>query len=89
MTSCLSLRLLPQVVRLGLSELAAVSDILVVTASLSEETTHIVDAEFLSRMRSSAYLINISRGGLVDQRALITALTGGQIRGESHSHLTR
>ena len=88
MTLYLTLRVLPQVARLGLSELAAVSDILVVTASLSEETTHIVDTEFLSRMRSSAYLINISRGGLVDQEALIKALTVGQIRGESHSALT-
>ena len=52
---------------MGLQELAAVSDILVVAASLSEETRNIVDEEFLGRMKSSSYLINISRGGLVDQ----------------------
>ena len=66
---------------MGLQELAAVSDILVVAASLSEETRNIVDEEFLGRMKSSSYLINISRGGLVDQEALLTALTGGEIRG--------
>ena len=64
-----------------LQELAAVSDILVVAASLSEETRNIVDKEFLGRMKSSSYLINISRGGLVDQEALLAALTGGEIRG--------
>jgi len=68
-------------VRLGLAELAAVSDILVVAASLSQQTTNIVDKEFLSRMKSSAFLINISRGGLVDQEALQTALSRGQIKG--------
>ena len=76
-----SFRILPQVSRVGLHELAAVSDILIVAASLSQETRNIVDGEFLGRMKSSSYLINISRGGLVDQEALLQALTGGQIKG--------
>ena len=75
------LRSLPSLTRLGLLELAAVCDVLIVAASLNTDTANIVDGEFLGRMKSSAYLINISRGGLVDQEALVRALTGGQIKG--------
>ena len=50
---------------------------MVVTASLSESTRHIVDKEFLARMKSSAFLINVARGGLVDQEALLASLQSG------------
>ena len=60
------------------------SDIVVVAASLSQETNKIVSAEFLSNMKTSAFLINISRGGLVDQEALVTALNTGSIKGNLH-----
>ena len=66
---------------MSLAQLAAVSDIVVVAASLSQETNKIVSAEFLSNMKTSAFLINISRGGLVDQEALVTALNTGSIKG--------
>ena len=55
-----------------------------VAASLSQETNKIVSAEFLSNMKTSAFLINISRGGLVDQEALVTALNTGSIKGNLH-----
>ena len=77
----LSFRLLPQVARVNLAQLAALSDIVVVAASLSQETENIVSAEFLANMKSSAFLINISRGGLVDQEALVTALNTDSIAG--------
>ena len=77
----LSFRLLPQVARVNLAQLAALSDIVVVAASLSQETNKIVSAEFLANMKSSAFLINISRGGLVDQEALVTALNTDSIAG--------
>ena len=63
--------------RLELQDLAAESDIVVVTASLSESTRHIVNREFLARMRSSSYLVNVARGGLVDQAALLASLQSG------------
>ena len=52
-----------------------------VAASLSQETNKIVSAEFLGNMKSSAFLINVARGGLVDQEALVTALNTGGIKG--------
>ena len=82
-SSQLSFRLLPGLSRVSLAQLAAVSDIVVVAASLSQETKNIVSAEFLGNMKSSAFLINIARGGLVDQEALVTALTTGGIKGRS------
>ena len=67
--------------RVSLAKLTALSDILVVAASLTQETENIVNAEFLGNMKSTAFLINISRGGLVDQEALVTALNTGVIKG--------
>jgi len=67
--------------RLELLSLAAESDIVVVTASLSESTRHIVDKEFLARMKSSSFLVNVARGGLVDQEALLASLQSGGLRG--------
>ena len=51
--------------------------LLLVTASLNESTRHIVNAEFLARMRTSSYLVNVARGGLVDQEALLASLQSG------------
>ena len=57
------------------------SDIVIVSASLNDSTKTIVDAEFLAKMKPSSFLINISRGGLLDQDALLTALQSGKIKG--------
>ena len=48
---------------------------------ISVETTHLVDAAFLRRMKRSAVLINVARGRLVDERALVEALRAGTLRG--------
>jgi phosphoglycerate dehydrogenase-like enzyme len=48
---------------------------------ISVETTHLVDAAFLRRMKRTAVLINVARGRLVDERALIEALRAGTLRG--------
>jgi phosphoglycerate dehydrogenase-like enzyme len=56
-------------------------DYLVVAAPLTEGTRHSVDAEVLEQMKSTAVLINIARGALVDQPALISALHDNKIRG--------
>jgi D-3-phosphoglycerate dehydrogenase len=50
-------------------------------APLTSENHHMIDASALAKMRSDAYLINIARGGLVDEAALHTALVEKQIAG--------
>jgi D-3-phosphoglycerate dehydrogenase len=64
-----------------LAELAAMSDYLVVTVSGNPGTNGLISAEVLGRMRPSAYLINLSRGSVVDEPALIDALRRGRLRG--------
>jgi phosphoglycerate dehydrogenase-like enzyme len=55
------------------------SDIVSVHVPLSPETRHLIDADALGRMKSTAILINTARGGLVDEPALIDALRSGAI----------
>jgi phosphoglycerate dehydrogenase-like enzyme len=57
------------------------SDILCVNCPLTPETLHIVDANRLSMMKPTAYLINTSRGPTVDQAALTKALQDRRIAG--------
>ncbi len=56
-------------------------DYLVVLVPYAPETHGIVDAGIFSAMKSSSYLVNIARGGVVDEDALIEALVSGQIAG--------
>ncbi|MBF9051269.1 D-glycerate dehydrogenase [Roseobacter sp. HKCCD9010] len=67
--------------RLPLAEAMAAADIVVLGLSASAETHHFIDAEALSAMRSHAILVNISRGDVIDEAALIAALQVGQIAG--------
>ncbi|HMA34120.1 MAG TPA: D-2-hydroxyacid dehydrogenase [Chloroflexia bacterium] len=64
-----------------LPELLAASDFVLLAAPLTPATRHLIDAPALAAMRPGAVLINIARGGLVDEPALITALQAGQIGG--------
>ncbi|NMR18756.1 NAD(P)-dependent oxidoreductase [Cellulomonas fimi] len=61
--------------------LAAESDYVVVAAALTESSRHLVDRDFLAAMKPTAYLVNVARGGLVDQAALTDALREGRIAG--------
>lgn len=65
----------------GLATLASESDYLIVTAPLTEATRGIVSREVLALMKSDAVLINVSRGALVDEAALVEALRAGRLRG--------
>jgi phosphoglycerate dehydrogenase-like enzyme len=56
-------------------------DYLVVLAPFTPENKHLVNAEILDAMKPSAYLVNIARGGLIDDAALIAALKSGSIAG--------
>lgn len=64
-----------------LEEVLGVSDFLVLTCRLSSETLHLVNAERLRRMKPTAFLINVARGAVVDELALIGALKAGVIAG--------
>jgi len=57
------------------------SDVVVLTISLTAETRHLIGAPELALMKRSAFLINISRGPVVDEAALAAALAEGRIAG--------
>jgi lactate dehydrogenase-like 2-hydroxyacid dehydrogenase len=61
--------------------LLADSDVITVHIPLTAKTRHLIDAAALRAMKPTAYLINTSRGGIVDETALIAALHAGEIRG--------
>lgn len=65
----------------SLTELAAEVDVLVVAVPGGPETRHSINAAVLEAMRPTAHLINISRGEVIDEAALILALQVGQIAG--------
>ncbi len=62
-------------------ELAAACDVLVVTASGGPESEHLVDAEVLDALGPDGFLVNVARGSVVDERALVKALTDGRLAG--------
>jgi phosphoglycerate dehydrogenase-like enzyme len=64
-----------------LSEMLSLCDYVVVAVPLTPETRKLVGEAELRAMKSSAYLVNISRGGTVDEEALIKALREGWIAG--------
>lgn len=64
-----------------LDELLANSDIVSLHCPLTPETTGMVNAEFISKMKKSAIIINTSRGAAVDEKALADALNSGRIYG--------
>jgi D-3-phosphoglycerate dehydrogenase len=64
-----------------LGTLLVESDFVVVLAVATEETENLIGPEELGWMKPSAYLINVSRGNLIDETALAAALREGQIAG--------
>ena len=64
-----------------LDSVIATSDFLSLHLHLNEETRHTIDARRLCLMKSTAFLINVARGALVDEAALIEALAEGKIAG--------
>ncbi len=65
----------------NLADLLAGCDILVLCAPLSDQTRGIIDAAALARMKPGAILINVARGPLVAESALVAALTSGHLGG--------
>ena len=67
--------------REGFQRLLEASDFLVLTAPETPETRGILDGVALDRMKSTATLVNVSRGALVEETALVEALREGRLRG--------
>ncbi|MGC5222637.1 phosphoglycerate dehydrogenase [Micromonospora sp. DT81.3] len=65
----------------GLDELVEQSDFITIHMPKTPETTGMIGAEQLKRMKPTAYVVNVARGGLIDEDALFSALTSGEIAG--------
>ena len=65
----------------GLDELCTRSDIVSLHLPYSEATHHIIDEKRMNLMKKGSFIVNISRGGLVDEAMLLVALKSGHIAG--------
>lgn len=74
---------------ISFDELLASSHVVCLHAPLSDETRHLLDARAIAKMRAGAYVVNTSRGGLIDQAALVTALRDGRLAGAALDVLER
>jgi len=70
-----------KVKQVSLGKLLAQSDFVVPLAVATTETENLVDAKAFAQMKRGAYLINVSRGNLVDEQALERALDSGHLAG--------
>jgi len=69
-------------IRFGqLDELLADADYLCLACNLTPENRHMIDSETLPRMKPTASLVNVGRGPLVDEEALVAALESGKLAG--------
>jgi glyoxylate reductase len=71
----------PNAEAMSFDRLLVSSDVLSLHVPLTEETTHLIDKKALTRMKRSAYLINTSRGPVVDEAALAWALQNHLLAG--------
>ena len=67
--------------QVGFGEVLAQSDFIVCLVVANEDTENLINAQAFARMKRDAFFINLSRGNLVDEKALQAALAGGQIAG--------
>ena len=72
-----------------LDEIFRRADVLAVCCPLNEQTHHLVNAKRLAQMKPTAYLVNIARGPIVDQDALVAALKAGRLAGAGLDVLER
>lgn len=64
-----------------LDELLQVSDIVILALPLNERTTGLFDADRIANMRPGSYLVNVARGAIVVETALVDALASGHLAG--------
>lgn len=65
----------------SLADLMPTAQAVVVTLPLTEETSCLLDADVIDRMRADAILVNVGRGGVIDEQALTQALQQGRLAG--------
>lgn len=80
---------IPGVLLVDLEQLLETSDVVSLHVPLDATTSHLIDAVALARMKRGAYLVNTSRGGVVDQTALVAALRRGDLAGAALDVLER
>jgi D-3-phosphoglycerate dehydrogenase / 2-oxoglutarate reductase len=64
-----------------LEDLLRRSDVVIVHVPLTADTRHLLDRERIALMKPGALLVNVSRGAVIDTRALVDALDGGRLGG--------
>lgn len=62
-------------------EVLATADFLSINLPLTDETRNLIDERAISGMKPGSFLVNLARGGIVDEHALLEALTGGRLAG--------
>lgn len=65
----------------SMDELLEKSDFITIHANLTEDNEKMIDKEFFQKMKPTAYFLNMARGKLVDEKALLDALNNGEIAG--------
>jgi D-3-phosphoglycerate dehydrogenase len=65
----------------SLEELLQKSDVISVHAPLTDETRHLVNEKAFTLMKEGTFILNTSRGGIIDEEALVRALKSGKIAG--------
>jgi glyoxylate reductase len=64
----------------SLDELLAVSDIISLHCPLTPETRHLLNSSTFTKCKRGVFIINTSRGPVIDERALVQALESGQVQ---------
>lgn len=67
--------------KVAFEDLLAASDFVVPMLPVTPETMHLMDAEAIARMHRGSFLINASRGSVVDEQAVVSALQSGHLAG--------
>lgn len=70
----------PEVKFVSLDQILAKSDVICLCSALDESNRHIINENTISKMKDGVMLINIARGGLIDEIALAQALISGKVR---------
>jgi D-2-hydroxyacid dehydrogenase (NADP+) len=73
----------------GLLDLLSRTDVVVLSAPLTAETQHLIGAEALDRIKPGALLVNVGRGKLVDDEAVVAALKDGRLAGAALDVFTK